>query len=204
VALQPKCALAPSLFRFLYYTQLDTRPLGLLWASDQLVAETATCTTHNKHNRRTYMPSAGHEPAIPVIQQPQNYGWLPVASPYLRVLERWRYKMLASLVGYDAVSLPPGSKYSCSPVCLFSDTTDRHLSILIVTDNTSGEVTLLYASIFTSSDRRKNKRFYLNWVLQQLTTWHDMGLGITLIKLSWAALSNPCLMYQSDLKPFKA
>ena len=31
---------------------------------DQLVAEAATCTTHNKHKRRTSMPSAGFEPAI--------------------------------------------------------------------------------------------------------------------------------------------
>jgi hypothetical protein len=27
----------------------DTRAVGLLWMTDQLVAEAATCTTHNKH-----------------------------------------------------------------------------------------------------------------------------------------------------------
>jgi hypothetical protein len=35
-----------------------THPAGLLWTSDQFVAEAATYTTHNKHNRRTSMPSA--------------------------------------------------------------------------------------------------------------------------------------------------
>jgi len=30
-----------------------TQPVGLLRTSDQLVAQAATCTTHNKHNRRT-------------------------------------------------------------------------------------------------------------------------------------------------------
>jgi hypothetical protein len=32
--------------------------------SDQFVAEAATYRIHNKHNRRTSMPSAGFEPAI--------------------------------------------------------------------------------------------------------------------------------------------
>ena len=42
--------------------------------SDQLVAEDATYTTHNKHKRRTFMPSAGFEPAIPALERPQMYG----------------------------------------------------------------------------------------------------------------------------------
>ena len=33
--------------------------------SDQLVAEAATYTTHNKHKRPTSVPSAGLEPAVP-------------------------------------------------------------------------------------------------------------------------------------------
>ena len=37
---------------------------GLLWTSDQLVLEAATYTTHNLHNRRTSIPSAGLEHAI--------------------------------------------------------------------------------------------------------------------------------------------
>jgi hypothetical protein len=41
--------------------------------NDQLVAEDATYTTHNKHKRRTSMPSTGFEPAIPAIQWPQTY-----------------------------------------------------------------------------------------------------------------------------------
>jgi len=41
--------------------------------SDQLIAEAATYTTHNKHKRQTAMPSAGLEPVIPVIRQLQTY-----------------------------------------------------------------------------------------------------------------------------------
>jgi hypothetical protein len=41
--------------------------------SNQLVAEAATYTTHNKHKRRTSMPSEGFKPAIPAIEQPQTY-----------------------------------------------------------------------------------------------------------------------------------
>jgi hypothetical protein len=48
---------------------IDTKhPVGLLWTSDQLVAEAATCTTHNKHNRLTFISSTGFEPAIPTIE----------------------------------------------------------------------------------------------------------------------------------------
>jgi hypothetical protein len=41
--------------------------------SDQLVAEAATYTTHNKHKRRISIPSRGFEPAIPAIERPQIY-----------------------------------------------------------------------------------------------------------------------------------
>jgi hypothetical protein len=47
-------------------------PLGLLWTSDQPVAETATYTTCNKHKRRTSMPSAGFGPAIPTTERRQT------------------------------------------------------------------------------------------------------------------------------------
>jgi hypothetical protein len=50
-----------------------THTVGLLCTSDQLVAEAATYTTHNKHNRRTSMLLAGFEPAIPAMVQPQTY-----------------------------------------------------------------------------------------------------------------------------------
>jgi len=41
--------------------------------SDQLVAETATYTAHNKHNRRTTTSPAGFEPAIPTIRRLRHY-----------------------------------------------------------------------------------------------------------------------------------
>ena len=37
------------------------------------MAEAATYTTHNKHNRRTSMTTAGFEPAFPAIEQLQTY-----------------------------------------------------------------------------------------------------------------------------------
>jgi hypothetical protein len=50
-----------------------THPVGLLWTSDQLVAEGTTFTTHNKRNRRTSMFWAGFEPAIPAIKRLPTY-----------------------------------------------------------------------------------------------------------------------------------
>jgi len=47
--------------------------VGLLWMSDQLVAEAATYTKHNWNMVRASMPSAKFEPAIPAIKQSQNY-----------------------------------------------------------------------------------------------------------------------------------
>jgi len=41
--------------------------------SDQLDAETATYTTRNRHTRRTFMPSAGFDAAIPAIKQLQTF-----------------------------------------------------------------------------------------------------------------------------------
>jgi hypothetical protein len=52
--------------------------VGLLRTSDQLVAEAATYTTHNKHKRRTSMLSAGFDPAIPAIKPPQSWDRLIV------------------------------------------------------------------------------------------------------------------------------
>ena len=47
--------------------------VGLLWTSDQLVAETSTCTTHNSNNRQISMPPVGFEPTISAGEQPQTY-----------------------------------------------------------------------------------------------------------------------------------
>ena len=53
LALQPKCGL-DSLFAKFSKSHIIryTHPVGLPWTSDQLVAEAATCTTCNKHNRK--------------------------------------------------------------------------------------------------------------------------------------------------------
>jgi hypothetical protein len=44
----------------------------LPWTNDRPDAETATYTTHRKHNRRTSMPPSWFEPAIPAIERPQT------------------------------------------------------------------------------------------------------------------------------------
>jgi hypothetical protein len=49
-----------------------TQPAGLLWTSDQLVADTATYPTHSKYKGRTSTPLAGFENVIPVTEQPQT------------------------------------------------------------------------------------------------------------------------------------
>ena len=41
------------------HAHTHTQSVGLLWTGDQPVREAATCTTNNKHNRPTSMPSAG-------------------------------------------------------------------------------------------------------------------------------------------------
>jgi len=81
-----------SLLRFLVHVQLHPHPhppththththphppththtVGLLWTSDQHVAEAATYTTHNKYKGQTFMPSVGFEPAIPAIKRLQR------------------------------------------------------------------------------------------------------------------------------------
>jgi hypothetical protein len=54
-------------------THRHTAPVGLLRTSDQLVAEAAIYTTHNKHKRRTATSSVGFEPAVLRIKRPQTY-----------------------------------------------------------------------------------------------------------------------------------
>jgi hypothetical protein len=60
--------------RFLDYTQLDmhthTHTGGILWTSDQPVAETANYTARNKNKTKISMPSAWFEPTIPAIKKP--------------------------------------------------------------------------------------------------------------------------------------
>jgi hypothetical protein len=55
------------------HTAWHIHAFGLAWTSDQPVTETATYTTHNKHQRRTFMPSAGFKPAIPASERLQTY-----------------------------------------------------------------------------------------------------------------------------------
>jgi hypothetical protein len=62
-------------------SQLDTHTPGrTLWTSDQIVAEAATYPKHNKHKRRTAMPSTGFEPAMPAIKRLQTYALVRTAA----------------------------------------------------------------------------------------------------------------------------
>jgi hypothetical protein len=73
MALQPKSGLDLLLWGFLITRNKHT--VGLIWTSDQPVAEASTYIgQHNvKHERKTSMPSAGFEPAIPATKRPQTY-----------------------------------------------------------------------------------------------------------------------------------
>ena len=55
------------------HTVAHTHSVRLLWTSDLLVTVAATYTTYNKHKRRTPIPAAGFEPAIPDIKPLQTY-----------------------------------------------------------------------------------------------------------------------------------
>ena len=55
------------------HTHTHTYSIGLLWTSDKLLSEAASCQKHYKHKRRTSMPSAGFEFLIPAIKRPQTY-----------------------------------------------------------------------------------------------------------------------------------
>ena len=61
--LQPEWCLSPLVLRFIDHTHTRT-----LWMCDQLVAEAASYTTHNKHKRHASMPSARFETATPANQ----------------------------------------------------------------------------------------------------------------------------------------
>jgi hypothetical protein len=69
---QPKSGKACLIFEvFRSHSGRHTQPLGLLRTRDQLVTE-ASCAQHNKHKRRTSMPSGEFEPAIPGIEWSQT------------------------------------------------------------------------------------------------------------------------------------
>ena len=55
-------------------TTRHTHTVGLLHTSDKPIAGAATYTSPNKHNRRTFIPSAGFEPAIAGAYRLQTYG----------------------------------------------------------------------------------------------------------------------------------
>jgi len=57
-----------------------TDPVGFLRTSDQLVAEDATYITHNKHNGRLSVPSAGFQPVIPAIKRLQTFALYRTAT----------------------------------------------------------------------------------------------------------------------------
>jgi hypothetical protein len=62
---------------------------------DQLVADIAVCTTHNKHKRRTSMSSTAFEPMIPSIQMPQTHA-LDGTATEIGILRRLHLQPLLS------------------------------------------------------------------------------------------------------------
>ena len=123
--------------------QLDTHLVGLLLASDQLVVEVCTWTTHNKHNRRTSIPSAGVEAEITAIELLQTYvdtgGRVPPCSAIdciIPLLFR-KYGVLRKNMKNIMVTGSSGglTAYSCSTVqdvC----SADRHVCRSKVWSNT--------------------------------------------------------------------
>jgi hypothetical protein len=58
--------------------------VGLLWTSDQPVAEASTYT--GQHNIQTSMPSAGFEPAIPATKRSQTYEYYSIISLVIAII----------------------------------------------------------------------------------------------------------------------
>ena len=84
-----------SLFRFLHHTQLGhTHRAGLLWTSDQPVAQAATYTTHNKQNRRTSMPQPDSnprsQPPSSCRPKPETARSPKSAKPKMPMFPSWR------------------------------------------------------------------------------------------------------------------
>ena len=73
MAQQPNTVWTPSFLVFLDHTHTHTHPVGLLWTSDNFVAEISTYITHNKNKRRTSITSAGFEAVSAAIKGPQTY-----------------------------------------------------------------------------------------------------------------------------------
>jgi hypothetical protein len=73
MALRPIAAMASSFLRFLDHTQ---HSVGLLWTSRRDLC----LTTHNTHNRQTYMPPAEFEPTVPANERPQTHALDRVAT----------------------------------------------------------------------------------------------------------------------------
>ena len=57
------------------HTTRQRQPVELLSTNNDLVAEAAIYTTHNKHKRRTSITLAVFEPAIPAIRRLDTYAW---------------------------------------------------------------------------------------------------------------------------------
>lgn len=73
VAQQPSPGLGRPVFEVSrLHAVRQTHLFGLLWTSSQLIAEATTCTTHNKHKRRTAILWTGFEPASAAIERLQT------------------------------------------------------------------------------------------------------------------------------------
>ena len=73
-AQRPQLLPRPPHFLGFQITHIYTHPpVRLLCLGDQPVDEAVAYTTHNKHKRRTSMPSVGFEPVIPVVERLQTY-----------------------------------------------------------------------------------------------------------------------------------
>ena len=113
-----------SLLRFLVHTH----PVGLLWMSDQPVAEAATYTTHNKHKIWTSIPSAGFKPTLPPTELP--YTARPPESA--QHTEYWIFKRRLNNCSHDCIPYCENFlllilKFN-SPICMSYNNTFAMLS----------------------------------------------------------------------------
>ena len=107
------------------------------WTSDLPVAETATYTTHNKHERRKSTSSVWFEPVIPATEGPQTYefhrgatgsgiGWF---TNMKWICFRYTYRIPEKYTFSSSLSLSVLSFYRCTfcLICFPSTSMTFHL-----------------------------------------------------------------------------
>ena len=118
----PCGALATSLLGLRAHVQLEThndtlQSVGLLWTTDQLVAESAIYPTRTKHKGQKSTTPAEFEPAIPASERPQTHASTRAFIHF--TLHKWRTCCSHRLYWLNKFAQPVAILFSGSAPPLF-------------------------------------------------------------------------------------